>query len=653
MVNGKIDYEDDTENVDIMATMDVSSDIKGFAAHHWAEESNKWGDDLWEWKKFKKIQQIKDGFRSELELELENTDVGLVEVLSKLKDWQDFHLIKQKEVYEAGISHEKCQEAIARSQNATPVASDAQSKEEIKVPFVKLNWEMVESQKLLEASQGKLIWIESQWTEVLAEASRSIAGEPKLQKQLEDKFEKQTNAIYHRLQQIGARPSHTIYPPNENADFPLRLQHWISESSSFTAEMWDWKLFMAWRRRVKSSSTTKEDGQKHPAQVESCSELSEDLVKYCQYKLDRMFSWIHCWRSLARRYMEKMENTLFQGEWPSPPTFRGDDNKDDDDDDEFGDLYAEVTAEEASFYAQQAEQNVPKAVERLERSKQQIQRILAQKGQPSTGVIPAGTSDTQLPPTPPKSESPESLPKNRRPSNKSKATEKGHRRSKKEKVRKEGAKMGNSNIEQQPLPTFNLGPKVEEAEDVEMSDVSEDPSPPETVEKLGESECDTFMSDVEDRPNPTPPSSSESHTRPTTNTKSRKTPSSTAQASTSRRKTRSATILDRVLSGGIPKNNIIEKTTKLTEQQTTALLNATTGYNPTASVTPRRSERLKEKVTASAATSSPASSPTSSPTSSPYSNAIESSPPSREKKRKRQPDVLESPETSRQKKIKI
>ena len=654
--SGKIDHRAETEIVDMVRNADMTSDAEGLLARHWTEESWKWDQDLMEWNKFKRIQLFKTRSRSELELELENTDVGLVEVLSKLNDWQDFHLIKQKEVFELGIRHEKCQEAITRSQNTTPVASDAESKQKIEASFGKLMWDMENSQKALENSQEKLMWIESQWTEVLAEASHSIAGEPKLQKQLEDKFEKQTSAIYRRLQQLEAKPSHVLHPPNESAEFPQRLQHWISESSNFTAEMWDWKVFMAWQKRAKGTETTKEEEQKQPAQSESCAELFEDMVKYCQHKVDGVFSWMVCWRSLARQHMESRHRRRNMSLlWPSLPGNNDDadyndyddydDYDDDDDEDVKYDSKSDLAkAREAKFFAQQAEQKVPKAAERLERSKQELQSILAQNGQPSTGAIPAETSDTQLPPTPPKSESPESLPKNRRPSNKSRPTEKGHRRLKKEKVRKEGARMGNTNIEQQPLPTFNPDPNVEEAEDTEMSDVSGDPSPPETVNDLGESECDTIMSDVEDAPNPIPPSLSESHPRPTTNTKSRKTPSSTAQASTSR-KTRSATKLDRVISGAIPKKNIIGKTTKFTEQQTTALLNATTGYDPTTPITLRRSERLKEKATASAATSSP--------TSSPSSNAIASPTLTREKKRKRQPDVLESPQTSRQKKIKI
>ena len=614
--SGKIDHRAETEKVDMIRNADMTSDAESLLARHWTEEARKWDQDLMEWNKFKRIQLFKDRSRSELELELENTDVGLVEVLSNLKDWQDFHLIKQKEAYEAGILHEECQEAITRFQNATPVASDAESKLKIKESFGKLMWKMEDSQEALETSQEKLMWIESQWTEVLAEASHSIAGEPKLQKQLEDKFEKQANAIYRRLQQLGAKASHALQPPNESAEFPQRLEHWISESSNFTAEMWNWKVFMAWRRRAKDTNTKKEEEQQQAAQPESCQELLEDMVKYCQYKVDGVLSWMACWRSLARQYMEsrrQWKNRSLLSPYSS--TIRGSnddddyddyddyDNDDDDDDEEYRFKNDLAKAREAKFFAQQAEQKVPKAAERLERSKQELRSILAQKEQPSTGENPAEASNSQLPPTPPKSESPESLPKNRRPSNKSKPTEKAHRRLKKEKSRKGGTKMSNTNIEQQPLPTLNPGPQVEEAEDIEMPDVSEDLSPPETVDDLEESECDTIMSDVEDPSNPTPPSSSESRLRPTTNTRSRKTPSSPAQASTSRRKTRSATKLDQVISGGIPKKNITEKTTKFTEEQATALLNATTGNIPTApTITPRRSERLKQKATFSAAT---------------------------------------------------
>lgn len=643
MVNGMFSHRNEIEKIDAIAEVDATSDEDGRAARHWIEESNKWGEDLLEWKNFKESQLKSNQLgRTELELELENTDVDLVDPLSKLNDWQDFHLVKQRKVYAAGLFHEKCQEAITKSQNATPVASDAGSKDKTKAPFDRLMWEMKKSQKLLETSQEKLMWIESQWTEVLAEASHSIAGEPKLQKQLEDKLEKQANAIYRRIQQLGARASHAIHPPNESADFPQRLQYWISESSNLTAEMWDWKVFMAWLRRAKGTDTEKEEEQKQPAQAESCPELFEDLVKYCQHKLDEVSSWVDCWQFLARQDPEAEESTSSEGGWPCLPTIRG--NDDDDDDEKYYYEKDEVTkAAEAQFYAQQAEQEVPKAAERLERSKRDLQSILALDGRPSTSIIPEQSSSAQLPPTPPKSECPETLPKYRRLSNKGSSDEKGHRRLKKEQARKDGAKIGNTNTKQQPLPTFSLGPsKVEEAKDIEMSDVSEDPRLAEAVEDLEGSECDTVMSDVEDPPNHTLPSS-ESHPRPTTDTKSRKSPSPGVQAPTWR-KTPSATKFDRVISGGISKNTI-EKIANFTKQRTRAFLNATTGFHSRAPIPPRRSERLKQKTTASAAISPPMSLP--------QSNAVESSQPSRQKKRKVQSDAVKTPETSRQKKRKV
>lgn len=650
-VGGRLDYREETEKDDMITNVDLTLDGDGHGYAYWMEESSKWDEELLEWMKFKRIQQYKSQFRSELDLELDNTDVGLVEILSKLKDWQDYHLIKQRDVYDAEIVREKCHERITRSRNATGVTSDPNYDQENRVPFEKLMSEMEESQKSLETCQKNLLWVESQWTEVLAEASQSISGEPKLQKELEDKFEKQANAIYCRLQRLGAKSRPALHPPNESATLAQRLQYLISETSKLSAEAWDWKVLMAWRQPVENTTTTKEEAQKQSAPSESCAELFEDVVKYRQYKLDELFGWMACWRSLARQYTAGRKRKLG---WTDLQTLRGNNDDDDDNDDKDEKMYHNAhgdveKAEKACFYAQQAELMVPKAAERLERAKQELQNNLAQSGQPPTSTSPAEKSGTQLPPTPPASQSSESLPDTRRSSDKTNIAEKGDRRLKKQRYRKKGAEMGKTNIEQQPLPTFQPSPSsAEEAEDVDMSDVSEDSSPAETAEDFKETGDDTVMSDIEDPPNLTPPSSSESHPSPTTNTKSKAYFSSTTQTATSRRKTRSAAKLNRVISGGVPKK-ITEKNANFTKQQTMALLDATNSHNPTAPITPRRSERLKAKAEFSTA-GSPLILP---PTSSPPSNTDGSSPSSNQKKRKAQSDILEPPETSRQKKRKL
>lgn len=178
---------------------------------------------------------------------------------------------------------------------------------------------MGEIQKELEDLQERLIWVKSQWTDVIAEACSSIAAAPKLQDQLEAKFGTQANVIYRCLQQIGARPSRALQSPDINAELPQKIQHWNSEISMFTNELWDWKIFRLWRRRVRDSGNMDQEGRKLLSQGDTCSELFEDLVKYKQQMLDRAISWVNCWRHRARQYMEARKRRLRYNRlrWPA------------------------------------------------------------------------------------------------------------------------------------------------------------------------------------------------------------------------------------------------------------------------------------------------------------------------------------------------
>ena len=224
MVDGTFKYRDEDENCDVIEEPDMMSDEDGLASTHWSGESTKWRGELERWQKFKEAQRIHNQLgRSEIELELDNTDVDLVEALSKVNDWQEFHFIQQRKVHKAERFHERSQKEIARLQNLTVPASRAES--ERKIPEPRGGWmlEMQRDQERLDACQEELTWVKSQWTMVLAEASRLIASAPKLQKELEDKLEKQTNAIYSHLKHLGARPSHTVHPPTKTPVFSRDL----------------------------------------------------------------------------------------------------------------------------------------------------------------------------------------------------------------------------------------------------------------------------------------------------------------------------------------------------------------------------------------------------------------------------------------------
>lgn len=619
-------YRDEDEKVDKTKHVDETSDDGGLAAFHCIEEWEKWRGELDRWQEFKDAQLINNQLgRSEIELELENTDEGLVEALSRVNDWQEFEFIQQNKVHEEEMFHAKCQKGITRFQNAMVAASGAESKQEFE-PRCGWMLQMEKCQKRLKTSQEELRWTKGQWTEVLAETSSSLAAEPKLQKQLEDKLEKQTNAIYRRLKQMGARPSHAVQHPNENAGFPQRLQHWISESSCFTAELWDWRVFMAWRQYVKGADTKNQEGQKQDSQVPSCSELLEDLVKLRQYEIDKAISWVDCWRSRVRQYTEARKKAKLEMRaracWPAL--------KDEEDEEDEDELFLEddedyIRAQQAEQYAIQAEEKVSDAEKQLERAKEELQRVLAECVRPSMDEISGQDSKAELPPTPTKSQSPQVSPSNRTLLNNSSQVGKGHPRLEEERASDRGTKTTNTNTEQHDLPTF-----LDEDHDTEMSDVPESSKVVEAREETkGVEYEDTVMSEVEDPTN---------H-RPTTNTDFKKSASPRAHGPTTR-KTRSSTNFDQAMSGRVTKNinkKPAKKVEKLTEQQTMALFTASTDKRPTNHTSPRRSDRLKEKAAASTVVLPP--------TQPPQPNAGASSGPSNHKKRKLQSDDSEPIQT--------
>ena len=529
VVDGMAPYRDDYEKVEAIFEVDL-----GRVSTHWAEESDRLIGELDRWRNFKQAQQLRNqSGRTQFELELETTDVALNEALSKLSDWQDFQFVHQRRVHEAEKIHEHCQQGIARVHGAMVAASNADAALEPQEPNGRWMSYMRKAHEQLEASQKELMWVKSQWTEVIAEACSCIATAPKLQKQLEAKLETQTNAIYRCLQQEKARPSHAVYAPNINAELHQRTQHWILESSAFKTELWDWRNFMAWRRRLKDAGNMDQEGRKVLSESDSCAELFEDLVKYQEEEIDRATSWVNCWRRLARQYMEARKRRLRYNRPQWPAYEENDDDDEDEDEDEDDDFYNETEvakAKKAGFYALHAEEKVSVAAKRLEEFKQKHRDILAESGPTPTAKHPA----IQRLPTPPKSQSPESVPGSRRPSNGREPAGKGHRRSRRERARKEKAGMPNTNMEQHEIPPFSLGSNhLKEHDEIGMSDHAEEAN---QADPEG-----TVVSDVEDPPNYPPQSPPGSQPRPTADTNHGKLPSSTkAHRRSKKERTRNA-----------------------------------------------------------------------------------------------------------------
>ena len=532
-VDSRTFYRDEYEKIEVIFEVDRDRSLD-----HWIEEVNRCSLELLQWKQFKENQRIHNqNGPSRLELDLENTDIALVDVVSKLKDWQEFQLYCQSSVHETERFLEHGHVGDSRTRYAMSTAAE------------------------LEACHNELIWVKSQWAEVVAEACLSIAAAPKLQEELESKLDRQLKAIYRALQKEGARPSRIICAPHEDAGFSERLQHWVSEISDFSAELWSWRLFKGWREDVRDADNMYQKWRNVLSKTEcdSCPALFEDLVTYHQQELDEATSWTDCWRLRARQDEEaKRGKPLSEGI----------------------DISCDVSDDIAERYAKQAEERVFYAAKRLERSKHKLQEILADLDPSSTDETPAAHAGIETPPTPPRSPSPEILRTSRKPSKQQGSGRKGRRRSKKERARKGGGRVVNANTEQHALPKFSMGSNYlkENENDIEMSDDADD-SCPIMVDKESDQENseDTVMSDIEKSPSQMPLSPPQSQHGSTSHTNHRKLPSPSSQPLTSR-KTGSATKLDQVSSGKVHKkpntNKPPKKSKNFTEQQTKVLLDA-------------------------------------------------------------------------------
>ena len=642
--------------------------------HHWSGESAQFRGELENWQRFRECQQrLQHLDRLETELELENTDAGLIKVLTRLSDWEEFEVFQDLIHADALKFEDRCGqdflqitkwEVTTEHQPTSSIAHNAIG------PWLRV---FDHCQEELETAKNQLNWIKDQWPRIVAESIDPISTTPELQQALEAKFRKQTHATFSAIQKLGGRPSHAASEPDESMDGLHRILYWSSQTSKYREELLDWKMFLKWRRHNQGDKPTMQRREYRCPQFQSSSDFYAEFEKFRLFQYNHALTWLKCWQRIVRWYEEETET-------PHPAITPG---------------YLENYAEGARSHVRDSEHKLADAALQLQISIQEHAHAVSEQGQPSSCDTKKECPQKPLPPTPPLSgsespqssryssfspqsslsspsppssqtsqssqssqspqspQSPEHLSKDRRTSSKNSSTEKCHRRSKKEKARKGGAKMGNTNTKQQPLPTFSLDPnEVKEDSDIEMSGVPEGPGLAEALEELNEPEPeDTVMSDVEDSPSHALSSSSKSHPRPTTNTHLRKLPSPSAGGPTSR-KTRSATKLDQALSDKVTKNKNIRKkpTTKVkqfTEQQTMALLNAASTNLPSidpvspSTVPLRRSERLKKKAAASAVISPP------------QLNAVEIPRPPRQKKPRLQPNALESPRKSKRKNPKM
>ena len=663
--------------------------------HHWVEESTKFRGELEQWQIFRECQQKwQNNARLETQLELDNTDAGLMEILIRLSDWQEFEIFQKNIRGGALYFEDRCRQTYLQIREfevstAYPRTSSV-AHEAIRTWLRQFD----QSQKEIEDANKKLNWIKSQWPKVVAESVDSISKSPELQSVLEAKFKRQTHAAFAAIQKLGGQPSRAVHPPHESMNFFHRILYWTSEASKYMQELVDWETFLSWRLfELGDKPTTQEQDFECP-QFQSGLDFYVEFEKFRSFQYNLASVWLQCWQRVVQWYEEEIET-------PDPDV------------PDITPGYLENYAKAARLHMRDSEQRVADAAMRLEKAAREHAHALSEPVHITGGEIKESLPTPRLPTPPPSfSESPSSShsslsssssslsshstaslqsspsvqPYPSPPSSqysqsskshgrlfeksKSSTAEKRRRRSKKEAARRREARLADTNTIQQPLPTIFPGsPQFEEDDDVQMEDddiqmmdILEDENPAEAIEEFGRPESeDTVTTDLATSSSNISSCSSELPTGPISVYESWKLRLSGRRPHW--RKVPSPTKLDQASFGGVPKptsKKAAKKVRKLTEQQTMMLLNAVSNSDcPTDSPLPRRSERLKEKAAASAIISqlqlNAAQTPQSTDHKQPQKQAghIEASRPSKRKYSELQLDALEPPQTTRPKNPKI
>ena len=621
--------------------------------HHWSRESKQFREELQKWQHFREYQQsVQHLDRLETDLELDNTDAGLIEMLTRLSDWQQFETFQDLTRVDAAEFESRCRLSflqITKWENTCEYSpTRSVGHEAIRTWLRQFDY----SQEDMEAAKTQLNWVKGEWPKLVAEVVNSLSKTPELLPKLEAKLRKQTHAVFNEIQKLGGRPTHAVSPPDESIDDLHKLLHWSSETSKYTEELLDWKRFLKWRQNHLGEKSTVDQQKYQCPQYQSPLEFLAEFEKYRLFQYDVALTWLKCWQRVVRWHEEEIEN-------PDPDV------------PDITPGYLDDYAEAARSRVRDMEQRLAEAAARLEKSTQERVKAISEHSQPTGGETGIGCSEKPSPPTlplsvsaspqssrsstppsPPQSplsissppssrssqspQSPGRLTKDRRSSSKSSPAEKIIRRAKKKNARKAEGKTKITNTEQQALPTFSFGPPpVEKDDDIQMADALEDLRSIETTDMERAEAEDTIMSDVEDTLNHNTSSlmESQSETITTTDLESAQSPIA--------RRTRSATKLKQALSGGVTKNvnkKPARKPKQFTEQQTTMLLNAASAND---SPSPRRSERLKQKAAASSAISPS------------HIHTVQSSQTLGRKQHQKEPNFVETVRSSRQEKSKV
>ena len=295
--------KDGFRTVAIQDTLDGNDALdKKLMVQHWSKESEYSDDELTRWKEFRLYQKhAENNLWLKIDFDPNATDPGLANILVKLNDWREFQNYQQVKVGHYDLSIREIMENLEDIVRDETVYVEAAGRSLDR---------FFELQMALESSGTLLTWVEGQIPEILAKTSATLEASTLLQRKFETELEQQAHAFHQKLLSLEARPDRSVRTPSHSLGFTQKICHWGLETTRLMKDLWEWKVFLEWRRtKLYKSGTSSLEGQTSD-RLSSHVQVWVDFVAFRQYELDRTRNWVEIWQ----RMLPEKENALMTTE---------------------------------------------------------------------------------------------------------------------------------------------------------------------------------------------------------------------------------------------------------------------------------------------------------------------------------------------------
>ena len=263
---------------------------------HWSKESEYFDGELTRWKDFRTHQQIAANHGwLKIEFDPNATDPRLANILVKLNDWREFQNYQQMEVSRYALSVRRHLKRIVGDET---VSVEAASPPNLQFLTDRSLDRFFGLQMALESSETLLTWVEGQIPEILVETSATLEDNTLLQQKLEIDLAQQAHAFHQKLLSLEARPNRSVQTPGHSLGFTRRMCHWGLETTRLMKDLWEWRVFLKWRRTKLYKSGTSNLKRQASNRLSSHAQVWVDFVAFRKYELDRTRNWVELWQRM-------------------------------------------------------------------------------------------------------------------------------------------------------------------------------------------------------------------------------------------------------------------------------------------------------------------------------------------------------------------